>query len=131
MPDAELIRQANAVTRPRRIGLSVEVASIGAAIEAADGRIFTGVCIDAACGIGFCAEHAAVAAMITAGQSHVMAMVAVDAKGTVLAPCGRCRELVLQIDSANRDTRVLLPGGRAMALGQLMPEWWQISEKSL
>ena len=36
-----------------------------------------GVCIDVSSGIGFCAEYAAVAAMITAGESEIDTIVAV------------------------------------------------------
>lgn len=125
MTDAELIRRAAEVTRPRALGKTVEAGAVGAAIEAGSGEVFCGVSIDAACGIGFCAEHGAVAAMITAGGSRVLAMVAVHAAGHVVAPCGRCRELVMQIDPANTATRVLLPGERVLTLAQLLPDWWQ------
>lgn len=37
-----------------------------------DDNVFTGVCIHLGSGIGFCAEHAAVAAMITAGETEMV-----------------------------------------------------------
>ena len=128
--DAELLAQALAVARPRVLSPTVEVASVGAALLTAGGTVHAGVCIDAACGIGFCAEHAAIAAMVTAGESRVATIVAVDAAGTVLPPCGRCRELIGQIDPGNAGTRVLLPGGRAVPLSALMPEPWQGTGKA-
>jgi cytidine deaminase len=60
--------------------------------------MFTGVCVDTACSLGFCAEHAAVAEMLKVRQSHVRMIVAVNKDGAVLAPCGRCRELLWQVD---------------------------------
>jgi cytidine deaminase len=61
--------------------------------------------------------------MITAGESQIVAMVAVDWDGTVLQPCGRCRELVVQLDSTNASTEVILPGG-VKPMRELLPEHW-------
>lgn len=124
MNDADLISRATALVRPRRLGPSVEVASVAAAVLGADGVVYCGVCIDAACSIGFCAEHAAAAAMITAGTSRVVTMVAVREAGAIVPPCGRCRELMAQIDPGNAETRVLLSPTRAVSLKSLLPDWW-------
>ncbi len=48
------------------------------------GVVHVGVCIEVECGIGFCAEHAAVASMITHGESHICTIVAVNCDGTVV-----------------------------------------------
>jgi cytidine deaminase len=69
-------------------------------------------------------SYAAVASMITRGESHIHIIVAVNWDGTVLSPCGRCRELICQVDPANVDTRILLPGGKAVTLRQLLPDHW-------
>ncbi len=119
--DCDLITAARAVLNPRRLSATVEVGGVGAALRAASGAIYTGVCIDAASGIGFCAEHAAAAAMITAGESRITDMVAVDWDGSVLQPCGRCRELVVQLDDGNAGTRVILPHG-VKPMRDLLPD---------
>jgi cytidine deaminase len=118
-----LIEAAQSVLAPRRLSKTVEVAGVGAALLTPSGNIYKGVCIDAASGIGFCAEHAAAGAMVTAGESRIVAMVAVDWDGTVLQPCGRCRELVVQLDAANGDTEVILPSG-VRPMRELLPEHW-------
>ena len=118
-----LLAAARAVLNPRRLSPTVEVGGVGAALLAPSGRIYTGVCIDAASGIGFCAEHAAAAAMVTAGESRVLAMVAVDWDGSVLQPCGRCRELIVQLDVGNAETEVILPG-KTVPMRQLLPDHW-------
>ena len=87
------------------------------------GRLYTGICLDLACGIGFCAEHAAVAEMLKARESEIDAVVAVGADG-ILAPCGRCRELMAQINPANLDCRVVLGEDRVVILRTLLPEHW-------
>lgn len=81
---------------------------VAAGLLAEGGRRFDGVRIDTGSGTGLCAEHAAIAAMVTAGEYHIRASVAVwrDERGRlyVLPPCGRCRGLIRQIDPANLGT---------------------------
>lgn len=95
------------------------------------GHRFSGVCIDTGSGTGFCAEHAAVAAMVTAGEYRIETIVAVwrDESGQVfvLPPCGRCREFIRQVDPRNIDTEVVLGRSESATLSQLLPlhEWPQ------
>ena len=73
-------------------------------------------------GIGFCAEHAAIGAMITAGESRIAQIVAVCEGDIVLPPCGRCREFMYQIDSANLgETEVILGAENVVKLKDLLP----------
>ncbi|AXG82688.1 cytidine deaminase [Streptomyces paludis] len=93
------------------------------------GGVYSGVCIDTGSGTGFCAEHAAIAAMVTAGEYRITKVVAVwrSDEGIlhVLPPCGRCREFIRQIDPANLDTEVVLARDRSARLRELLPahEW--------
>lgn len=73
--------------------------------------------------MGFCAEHAAIASMITAGESRIETIVAVNWDGRVLPPCGRCREFIYQVNDENVDTRVILES-RVTTLNELLPESW-------
>lgn len=101
----------------------MSAASVAAAILTTSGRTYTGVCVSVSCGIGFCAEHAAVAEMLKARETQVEAIVAVCADG-ILAPCGRCRELLVQVNPKNLEALVALPGDRAKRLRELLPEPW-------
>jgi cytidine deaminase len=88
----------------------------------ASGKLYYGVCMDISSGIGFCAEHAAVAAMITAGESRIAKVVAVWGEDKVLPPCGRCRELIYEIDEANYDSpEVILGENTVVKLKELLP----------
>lgn len=119
----ELIARARAVVRPRRIGKHT-TSDVGAAILAANGQVYRGVCVDVPCGIGFCAEHSAIAAMATAGEYGIVKVVAVAADGSVVPPCGRCREFMRLLDPANLDAEVVLGPERSMKLRELLPEPW-------
>jgi cytidine deaminase len=124
--DHDLIARANAVLGSWRLSPTVEVGKVGCALVTTTEAVHVGVCVDAACGLGFCAEHAAIAGMITRGESRIRTIVAVDGKGKVVPPCGRCRELIAQIDPGNADARILLPGDKVMTLRQLLPDHWLI-----
>lgn len=125
--DQELPDAARAVVNPRRLSRAVEV---GAALRASSGRIHAGVCIDAASGIGFCAEHRAVAAMITHGKNRITDIVAVGWDGFILQPCGTCGERVVQIDPGNAETRVILPSG-VRPMRDLLPDHWLLDRQRL
>ena len=84
---------------------------VGAALVTDRGNLFTGINIQLLCGIGFCAEHSAVAEMVRNGETRISKIVATTAEGTILPPCGRCRELLYQIDQANLDTAVIVAEG--------------------
>jgi len=122
----DLYAQARAVVNPRRLSDDVEVGGVGAALLAESGRVYTGVCIDTACSMGFCAEHAAVAAMVTAGEAgRVLRVVAVGWDGRIMPPCGRCRELLRQLHPENGGTEVLVAEGRVVPLADLLPFDWR------
>ena len=109
---------------PRRVGDRL-FGNVAAALVTQAGSRYVGVCIDTGSGTGFCAEHSAIAAMVTAGEYRISRIVAVwrDAGGEpyVLPPCGRCREFIRQIDPANVDTEVILGPDKAVRLRELLP----------
>ena len=125
----ELYQQAKAVLNPRRLSPEAEAGGVGAAILTESGRIYTGVCIDTSSSMGFCAEHAAAAAMITAGENRVVKMVAVNWDGTILPPCGRCREFISQLHEDNPNTAVLVAKGTVMTLRELLPFDWRTAAR--
>ncbi len=98
---------------------------VGAALVTARGNVFTGININLMCGIGFCAEHSAVAEMVRNGETRISRIVATTADGTIIPPCGRCRELLYQIDERNLDAAVLVGKGKRRALRKLLPDNWQ------
>ncbi|CAK7012089.1 hypothetical protein CIW83_17035 [Tissierella sp. P1] len=44
---------------------------------------------------------AAIAAMITVGENRITKVIAVYEDGTIIPPCGRCREFICQIHDEN------------------------------
>jgi len=101
-------------------------ASVGAALLTTKGNLYTGVNIDVACGIGFCAEHSAIAEMLKNRETQIEMIVAVNEEG-ILPPCGRCRELMFQINNDNIHTKVYLSTEKYMTLDELLPIRWKPS----
>ena len=118
----QLIEAAKAVCGEFEISDEFSSGSVGAALLTTAGSVYTGVCIDLSCGLGFCAEAAAIAEMLKHRETQITAVVAVCQSGRILAPCGRCREMMAQVDAANLDAQVILEGDRTLILRALLPE---------
>ena len=110
---------ALAVLNPREVSGSIEAGGVAAALVTDKGNVYQGVCIDTSSSLGFCAEHAAVAAMLTAGENRVEKIVAVGYDKKVWPPCGRCRELLMQLGTP--DTQVFLGPDHAVPIRELLP----------
>lgn len=124
----ELIASAQGVLGEYRLkgGWGFTAGSVAAALRTSTGRIYTGICMDLSCGIGFCAEHAAVAEMLKHRETDVRMIVALHRRG-ILPPCGRCRELLIQVSPKNRDSLVVLSRRRVVTLKTLLPKDWLAS----
>lgn len=121
----ELYQQAKSVLNPRRLSDTAESGGVGAALLTESGKVYTGVCIDTSSSMGFCAEHAAAAAMVTAGENRVIKMVAVNWDGNVLPPCGRCREFINQLHPENFKAEVMVNAWKVVTLRELLPYDWR------
>ena len=126
----ELYQAAKAAVNPKRLSQWAESGGVAAAILTEEGHVYTGVCIDVACSMGFCAEHAAAAAMVTAGENHIVRVVAVGWDGSIYPPCGRCREFLSQLHPENDQAEVLLPDNQVRTLAQLLPFDWKEGRES-
>jgi cytidine deaminase len=117
----ELMLKALAVAAPLLCSDECTAGGVAAAALSGSGEVFTGICIDARCSLGFCAEHAAIAEMLKRRVTHIVAIVAVRSNGEIIPPCGRCRELIRQIDPANWETLVMVAPGDLTRLRDLLP----------
>lgn len=104
---------------------SFTAGAVGAALLSASGQVYSGICVELACGIGFCAEHAAMAEMLKKRETVIDTIVASKADG-IVPPCGRCREMMYQLDARNKDAKIILSPDRTVTLNELLPEHWKI-----
>jgi cytidine deaminase len=120
----ELIEKAKSVLKPRKIKHGFTVGDVGCALITDKGNVYVGVSIDTCCGMGFCAEHSAIAAMITHGEHIIKKIVAVVKDGIPISPCGRCREFMNQIHEENIDAEVVVEKNKSVKLKDLLPIPW-------
>lgn len=119
----ELLTIAAKILNERRLSRIASAGMVAAAILTDKGNVYTGVNIDVPAGMGFCAEHSAVAAMVTAGESRIVRLAAtgVDDNGRGCAPCGRCREFINSVNDENYKCEVILEDGSITTIGELLP----------
>jgi len=125
--DRELIAAATQAIKSRYRNDWQEV---GAAMRTRDGRVVTGVNLDAYVGRGaVCAEAVAIGRALTEeGDKGIYAIVAVRhpkpgeaGSIAVVSPCGACRELIHDYDAK---ARVIVPNGASpgvVTIGELLP----------
>lgn len=124
---AQMYEAAKAVLNERRISDYVTCGEVAAAVLSKSGRIYTGVCIDTCSTLGICAERNAIFNMITNGESEIDKVLCILPAGSCGAPCGACRELMVQIMAGKyHDIEIMLDyhNGRTIRLGEITPEWW-------
>ena len=123
----ELYEAAKQVQNERRISNYVEAGGVAAAILSSSGKIYTGVCIDTCSTLGICAERNAIFNMITNGENAIQKVIAIMPDGKTGAPCGACRELMVQLmPETYRDIEIMLDYnmGKVVRMESLTPEWW-------
>ena len=122
-----LYAAAAAVRKERRISDYVTCGEVSAAILSGSGRIYTGVCIDTCSTLGICAERNAIFNMITNGEAEIQKVIAILPDGSSGAPCGACRELMVQLmPEKYKDVQIMMDyeKERVITLGELTPAWW-------
>ena len=124
MTISELIDAAYEVTGIYKSSNECNSGGVGAALLTGNGNVYTGVNIDCACGIGFCAEHSAVAEMLKHKESEIEMLVAVNLKKEIAPPCGRCRELIYQVNRVNAMTKIIINERETVSLKELLPNHW-------
>lgn len=123
----EMFEAAKSVQNDRKISSYIDAGGVAAAVLSSSGKIYTGVCIDTCSTLGICAERNALFNMITNGEDKIVKVLAIMPDGKTGAPCGACRELMVQLmPESYKNIEIMLDyeKGRVITLGELTPEWW-------
>jgi len=125
--DTELLQRAKQLATKRKPSLTrrkSEPSRVATVIETTTGKIFEGVNIEVSCApCSICAEYAAVAQMVTAGEKRIKTVATVGFEGSRLkafSPCGMCRQFL----SYFGNPYVIVPIGRGVhkvKLCELLP----------
>lgn len=118
--DGELLAAAREMTA--RAYAPYSRYTVGAALRAKDGRVFTGCNVEcAAYGMAMCAERTALCKAVSEGVREFEA-IAIASNGSAPYPCGACRQMLYEFAP---DLRVLVTWEdevRETTLGALLPE---------
>lgn len=123
----KLYERASAVQNERKVSEYVEAGGVAAAILTKAGNIYTGVCVDTCSTLGICAERNAIFNMLTNGEHEIEKVLAIMPDGHTGAPCGACRELMVQLmPDTYKAIEIMLDyeQKKMITLGELTPEWW-------
>lgn len=123
----KLYEAAAAVRQDRQISKYVSAGCVSAAILSGSGKIYTGICVDTCSTLGICAERNAIFHMLTCGEQEIRKVLAILPDGSTGAPCGACRELMVQLmPHTYKNIEIMLgySSRRIRTLGELTPEWW-------
>lgn len=123
----EMYAAAKAVQKERRVSDYVTCGEVSAAILSRSGKIYTGICVDTCSTLGICAERNAIFNMLTNGEQEIDKVLALLPDGSSGAPCGACRELMVQLmPKTYKDVEIMMDykTGRTVRLGEITPEWW-------
>ena len=97
---------------------------VGAAVRAESGAVFAGCNVEnAAYPVGTCAEQAALAAMVAAGERRLAEILVVGNGEALVTPCGACRQRIRELALPGAAIHVAGPGGvrRTFGLDDLLP----------
>ena len=123
----EMYEAAKGVLHPRAVSEYLDCGGVAAAVLSKTGKIYLGVCVDTACTLGVCAERNAIFHMLTCGESEIDRVLCVMGSGKTGAPCGACREMMVQLmPKKYKEIEIMIDfeNDRTVTLGELTPEWW-------
>jgi cytidine deaminase len=93
---------------------------VGAAALTDDGRVVNGCNVEnASYGLTLCAECGLISALHASGGGRLVAVACADGSGSVLMPCGRCRQLLWEHGGA--ECLVDTPSG-ILPMSDLLPQ---------
>lgn len=97
---------------------------VGAAIRAASGRVYVGCNVEnAAYPEGTCAEAGAIAAMVAAGETRLVAVAVIADCPAPVPPCGGCRQKLAEFSAGDVPVILATLDGlrEATTVGALLP----------
>ena len=117
---------------PEEVSPFIYAHNVVCAIEAENGDIYTGFCIESCSGVmNICADRLAALNMYAnSGQTKIKRFIAFRDSapngGGSGMPCGACQEFFYQLNEANEDMEIMVDYEKreTVTLKELMPNWW-------
>ena len=128
----KLYERAKAQYHPGELSPFIYAHHVVCALEAENGEIYTGFCVESCSGVmNLCAERvAALNMLVSSGQTRIRRLIAFRDQpphgGGSGMPCGACRELLDQRHGHKEamETLVDYETRETVTLKALLPAWW-------
>ena len=128
----QLYLKAKEQYHPAEVSPFIYAHHVVCAIEAENGDIYTGFCIESAGGVmDLCGERVAALNMyLNSGQSIIKRLISFRNEapygGGSGMPCGACREFFMQLSLKNKDMEIMVDyeNRETVTLEELIPNWW-------
>jgi len=123
--DKELISKAKEVIKKSEALNMKDFGEVGSALVTNKGNFYIGISLGFYCGISTCGEYQAVGSMMTSGETLIETIVAVSRDNKIMPPCGKCREMLYQVNKKNLNTFAIISNSKKIKLKDLLPLRWQ------
>lgn len=103
---------------------------VGAALECADGRVFTGCNVEnSALGCTMCAERTAIFKAVSEGQKEFARIAIYGDSADYCMPCGSCRQVMAEFSNGDLELLCANAGGGYVSykLSQLLPHAFRLT----
>lgn len=127
----KLYEKAKGQYHPEELSPFVYAHHVVCALEAENGEIFIGFCVESCSGVlNLCAERVAALNMyVNSGQTKIKRLIAFRdsaPNGGSGGPCGACREFLYQLNEENENMEIMVDYEKreTVTLKELLPNWW-------
>jgi cytidine deaminase len=97
---------------------------VGAVVRGGSGQLYAGCNVEnAAYPLGCCAETAAIAALVLAGERRIIEVAVMSQGEPLVTPCGGCRQRLREFAAPDTPVHLCNPNGirRTVTLAELLP----------
>jgi len=110
----------------KKVSEFVDSNSVVCALVTKNNNVFYGSNLQASCGLSMCAEKIAIGNAVMANDTDFKYILCVFKDGSIITPCGSCRELLAQMGKQNLEMEIItqLNPIKTIKLQQLISNWW-------
>lgn len=122
----DLYREAKRKLKAKEIQPFIEIGTSACAIQASNGKIYTGVNILSNSKIKANAEKSAIIEMFNDNEYIIKKIVILNELEEVITPSSDCFDYILELESEPNNIEILTDyeNKKIIKLDELIPEWW-------
>ncbi len=119
-----MLKKALEYSGEKQVEKHASIGEVVAVLVTKSGKEYVGKSMKITCSLGMCAEASAIANMINDDETEINDMLVLYNSVKIIPPCGRCRELLYQLNHKNLNCNVYLAENDVVKLRDLLPIRW-------